>query len=423
MRDVLPQFLPDGRHFIYKRASSDPGNTGIYLGSLDAKPEEQSRKPLLPSLYGAVYVPSATTDSGHLLFVREGTLLAQPFDARRMQSVDDPVAVAEGLGTFIDFAFFSAATDGALVYRTGSGGFQGLAWFDRQGKTLGTAGEPAAIYLSLCLSPDGARAAVGRISSQSSIPAIWLLDFSRGTSTRFTFGSSGAEYAVWSPDGTRLILASNQSGVMDLYQKSASGATDEQLLLKSTEDKFPTSWSRVGRLLLYTAEDPETKADLWVLPLEGDKKPFPFLRTEFNEQDGQFSPDGRWVAYSSDESGRMEVYVRPFSKESTGASGTGGKWLISNGGGSNPRWRGDGRELYYTALDEKLTAVEVTTNPVFQAGVPKALFQAPVLFSSSAFGRWDVTADGKRFLFGTPAAQSAQVPFTVLLNWEAALKK
>lgn len=252
---------------------------------------------------------------------------------------------------------------------------------------------------------------------------MWLLDFSRGTSTRFTFGSSVATAAVWSPDGSRIIFASSREGNLDLYQKLASGARDEELLLKSSENKLPTSWSHDGRFLLYYAIDPKTKADLWVLPLNGDKKPFPFLRTEFNEQYGRFSPDGRWIAYSSDESGRDEIYVRSFSPDAAGtASAAGGKWLISNGGGTQPRWRGDGRELYYLAPDGKLMAVQVTTSPVFQAGVARILFQAPPTISAST-PRWDVTGDGKRFLLPAPTAQSAQAPITVVLNWQAALKK
>lgn len=231
---------------------------------------------------------------------------------------------------------------------------------------------------------------------------------------------------IWSPDGSRIAFASNPNGVYDLYQKLASGVKDEELLLKSSENKFPTSWSRDGRFLLYEAEDQKTKKeDLWVLPLEGDKKPFPFLQTEFNEVDGLFSPDGHWVAYVSDESGRDEIYVRTFSPDSTApASDTGGKWLISTGGGSGLRWRGDGKELYYRARDGKMMAVEIATAPVFRAGAPKALFQtpSPAVQSGAEAYAWDVTSDGKRFLFPKPA-ELGPPPFTVVLNWQAGLKK
>jgi Tol biopolymer transport system component len=275
------------------------------------------------------------------------------------------------------------------------------------------------------LAPDGTRAAVSRLDAQSQNRVVWLLDFSRGTSTRFTFGSGNALDAIWSPDGNTIAFASNREGPFDLYQKPASGATDEALLLKSDEDKVPSSWSRDGRFLLYTSSGPKTKGDLWVLALAGDKKPFPFLQTEFNERNGQFSPDGRWVAYSSDESGRPEVYVRPFSSDSKGSAfPAGGKWLVSTGGGTEPRWKRDGKELYYIASDGKLMAVEITANSAFQPGAPKALFQAPPLVSTpNAISQWDLTADGKRFIFEALTAQSAQTSFTVVLNWQAALEK
>ena len=420
---AYPSFLPDRRHFIYLRRSETPESSGVYVGSLDARPEEQDSKRLLATDSGPAYVPSADPGFGQVLFIRDGTLMAQPFDARRLELSGEPVTVADQVGTLLDRGLFSASTNGVLVYKTGAGGVsQQLTWFDREGKVLGTAGEPGT-YLTLALSPDGTRAAVGRFDRN---PALWLVDFSRGTSTRFTFGPSSGRRGIWSPDGSRIIFASAPSGVFDLYQKLASGVKDEELLLKSSENKYPSSWSSDGHFLLYQVSDPKTtKTDLWVLPLGGDKKPFPFLRTEFSSYDGQFSPDGRWVAYVSDESGRDEVYVRTFSPDSTAAaSETGGKWLISPNGGSQPRWRRDGKELYYLAPDRKVMAVEIATNAVFQAGVPKALFQTPPPFAVTAYLQlWDVTPDGKRFLFVGPVEQTGQPPFTVVLNWQAGLKK
>jgi len=420
---AYPSFLPDGRHFIYLRRSDKPENSGVYIGSLDAKPEEQDLKRLVATGWGPAYVPSSDSRPGQLLFLRDGTLMAQPFDARRLELSGEPVTVADQVGTVLDSGFFSTSINDVLVYRTGGGGLsQQLTWFDREGKVLGTAGEPGT-YFTLDLSPDGARAAVSRADPN---PSLWLLDFSRGTSTRFTFGPSPGQRGTWSPDGNRIIFASKPNGVYDLYQKLASGVKDEELLLKSSETKYPTSWSRDGRFLLYEEADPTTKKEhLWVLPLEGDRKPFPFLRTEFNNYSGQFSPDGRLVAYVSDESGRNEIYVRTFSPDSTAAaSDTGGKWLISTNGGSQPRWQGDGKELYYLAPDMKLMAVEIATTPVFRAGVPKALFHAPPPPAVAGdLQLWDLTPDGKRFLFPAPAEQGAQAPFTVVLNWHAALKK
>jgi Tol biopolymer transport system component len=424
IQHVFPSFLPDGRHFIYLRRSSTPENSGVYVGSIDAKPEEQDLKRLLATAWGPSYVPSSDPGMGQLLFVRDGTLMSQPFDAHRLELVGEPVTVAEQVGFFLDFGFFSASTNGVLVYRTGgSGGTSQLTWFDRQGKALGTVGEPG-YTTALFLSPDGTRAAVSRRDSPLADAALWLLDLSRGTSTRFTFGPSSASVGMWSPDSSRIIFNSNPSVVFDLYEKPASGVKDEELLLKSSESKSPTSWSRDGRFLLYETPDPKTgKSGLWVLPLDGDKKPFPFLRTEFNNYAGQFSPDGHWAAYVSDESGRNEIYVRTFSPGSSeAAADAGGKWLISANGGSQPRWRGDGKELYYLAPDDKLMAVEIATSPVFRAGVPKALFQTLPHAEVITAYEWDVTPDGKRLAYLVPTKQGA-APFTVVLNWQAGLKK
>jgi eukaryotic-like serine/threonine-protein kinase len=426
LHHIMPSFLPDGRHFLYWRQGSGPGaseSEGIYVGSLDAKPEEQSSKRLLATNYGpAAYVPTAAVGSGELLFVRDRTLMAQPFDTRRLQLQGEPVTLVENIASFLNTAAFQASDTGVLVYRVGGSGSLGLAWYDREGKVLSTTGKPGTVFVDVSLSPDGSRAAVGSLESN---PTLWLLDFSRGTSTRFTFGSASTVSPVWSPDGSSIIFASYGEGHYDLYQKSSNGATDETPLLKSSDNKYPHSWSRDGHFLLYTVQGTGVKA-LWVLPLDGDKKPFPFLRTEFNEDIGRFSPDGHWVAYESDESGRMEIYVRPFSPNASGTTSvSGGKWLISTGGGTDPRWRGDGKEMYYLSPDLRLMAVEVTTSPVFQAGVPKALFQTALTLrtQASAFNQWDTSADGRRFLLTGQGGQSEEVPFTVVLNWQAALKK
>ncbi len=416
---LLPSFLPDGRHFIYLQYSTKPENSGLYVGSLDAKPGEQSSERLVATGLGAAYVPSSDADLGQLLFIRDGALMAQPFDARRLQLADEPTTVVSHVGSFRAFGFFAVSNNGVLVYRTGGGGsdFQ-LTWFDRQGKAVGTAGEPSSEFLSVSVSPDGTRLAASRYDQDI---ALWLVDFSRDTSTRFTFGSfSYARAATWSPDGSRIVFALNG----DIYEKTANGMEDEGPLLKSSQGKTPTDWSRDGRFLLYDGVDPQTKSDMWVLPLEGDKKPAPFLRTEFNEEDGHFSPDGHYVAYTSDESGRNEIYVRTFSADALGgASDTGGKWLISTGGGIDPRWRRDGKELYYVAADGRLMAVDVAAGPGFQASAPKVLFQLPALSTNLTFQSWDVSPDGKRFLFPVPVSGQDTTPFTVVLNWQAGLKK
>jgi len=417
---LFPSFLPDGRHFLYGGFSRDPSHLGFFVGSLDAKPEEQNSKPFTSDVESNYVAPS--DGSGQVLFIRDGALQAQPFDMRLLTLSGEPVTLAEHVGTFGSYGFFSASHNGVLVYRTG-GEEQDLqlTWFDREGNVLTTAGEPRS-FMSAALSPDGRRVAFSAIGANRGVVSglgLWFLDLSRGTSARFTFGPAG-ENPVWSPDGSQIIFGTRGSG---LYEKLASGVSEEQLILKSTQDLSPTSWSHDGRFLLYTAVDPKTKDDLWILPLEGDRKPFPFLHTEFAESDGRFSPDGHWVAYTSDESGRSEIYVRSFSPSTSGAtSNSAGGVLISSNGGTEPRWRGDGRELFYRGADRKLMAVELTLTPAFQAGLPKVLFRMPEEGGPSA-GRpmWDATPDGKRFLL--PVPQSSTTPFTVVLNWPSLLKK
>jgi hypothetical protein len=410
--------LPDGRRFVYIRASTDEGKSAIYLGSVDAKPELQSLKPLVTSNSQPVYAPSADPSTGYLLFVRDGTLMAQPFDNRRLELKGQAAPLAEHVSDFsgrASYVGFSASANDVLAFPRRALSARRLTWFDREGKILGTVGEPGE-YQIPALSPDGTRLAVMKVTGADAAN-IWLLDFSRsGASTRFTFDAAMDTSPVWSPDGSRVIFSSNRDGSYNLYQKPVNGVKDEEVLLKSSEDKVATSWSRDGRFLLYTAVHAKTKSDIWVLPLEGSRKPVPFLIKEFNERQARFSPDGQLVAYTSDESGQDEVYVRSFSMNSAGtAAQAGGKWPISNGLGVDPRWRGDGRELYYRFADRRVMAVEIATNPTFRAGIPKPL--GPSIF---AFG-WDSAADGRRFL--SVATESGPLPYTVVVNWQAGLKK
>jgi serine/threonine protein kinase/dipeptidyl aminopeptidase/acylaminoacyl peptidase len=435
-----PWFLPDGRHFVYLRLSTAVGKSGIYLGSLDAKPEQQGSKRLMATDSNATYAPSSDPALGHLLFVREGSLMAQAFDARRLELTGEAVPIAEGLPD-TGRPLFSVSTTGVLVYRGGVRIFPitHLTWFDRAGKILGTVWEPGQ-YSSVALSPDGTRVAVSRNDPQAAGSGtsrmfgntdIWLHEFSRGTSARLTFDPGYDAMAVWSPDGSRIIFFSDRDGVSSLYQKGSSGAGNEEPLLKSNEHKFPNKfpnrfpydWSQDGRFLLYGVVASE-KLGLWVLPLTGDdRKPMLYLQTESSASEARFSPDSRWIAYMSDESGKKEVYVRPFPAAS------GGKWMVSKGGGTQPLWRRDGKELFYISADSKLMAVEVAAaSGTFQAGIPKALFAATLAGGGIVANdtRYDVTADGKKFLINslpTETTSAPPSPLTVVLNWQAGLKK
>jgi Tol biopolymer transport system component len=411
----FPQFLPGGRQFLFY-AQGTPETSGIYLGSLDSP---GTKRLAAADTAGAYFSEQAASTArtrspdGWLLFIRAGTLLAQRLDLGRGELTGDPVTVADPV-TF-DGAFnvgaFSVSATGLVAYRSGGAGQRQLLWFDRSGKTVGTLGASDANNLSSPrLSPDGRRAAVFRTVQGNA--DIWLLDSTR--STRFTFDPSRDLFPIWSPDGSRIVFDSNRKGHRDLYVKPSDGSGSEELLLESPQDKTANDWSRDGRFLLYQSNDPQTAAyDLWVLPMEGDRKSFVFLKTNFDERRGRFSPDGRWVAYMSNESGRYEVYVRPFfqgglsakteggpvpvSGNAPGASG-GGQWQVSTSGGIGPRWRADGKELYYIAPDAKLMAVSITASGATIApGTPVALFQTRIYGGGTDVtvgAKYDVSGDG-----------------------------
>ncbi len=401
-----PQFLPDGRHFLYWLYTTDREKSAVVLATLDDKPDSKDRKRLLAR--GSLTVYSA----GHMLFEREETLMAQLFDASRLEFRGEPFPVAQQVGQQVGsqgWWAFSASPDGTLAYRTGGGAKSQLAWFDRAGKELGRLGQPEE-QTNPRLSPDQKRVAVGRRESQAA-PDIWLLDLTRETSTRFTFHPAIDGFPLWSPDGGRIVFASGREGPYNLYQKVSSGAANEEPLLKSNETKNPTDWSSDGRFLLYQAIGAKTAYDLWALPLDGDRKPFPVLQTEFSETLGQFSPDGRWIAYQSTESGTAHVYVQGFPK-------SGGKFQVSTTGGGRPRWRRDGKELYYLSTDRKMMAVDVkATAATFEVGRPRELFQTRAATTPFYIHNYDVAADGQRFLINTALEAEGPPPMTVVMNW------
>lgn len=330
---TMPSFLPDGRHFVYFMFGT-PEITGMYVGSLDAKPAEQELRRLLASTHAAAFVTAPDGSGGRLFFLREYTLMVQTFDTDTLNLTGEPISVAENVGRGSNHGLFSVSPTGALAYRTDTSttGYR-LTWLDRQGKPTGTFGE-LSLDAGIALSPGGTRAAV-RNGAPNRPGDIWLLDFTRRVRSRFTFHSAEGSFPVWSPDGTRVAF-SGGTAFDTLYEKAASGAGDEKELFKRADEvKMPSSWSPDGRFLLYdTNLTPKTGNDLWVLPLEDDRKPVLLLGTEFHEFQGSFSPDMRWIAYTSTESGRPEVYVMPFTPPDSASSPATHKWQVSKDGGS-----------------------------------------------------------------------------------------
>jgi serine/threonine protein kinase len=423
MSHTRPYFLPDGKHFIYLARSTKPENNGIFVDTL----EKKSRKFLVNSRFQAVFAPP-----GYLIYAQENILMAIRFDPARLELIGDPASINAQvlLGAVTSgSAAFSVSGTGMLAYRVGSDVVvrREFGFVDRNGKPQGgPISAEEGNYQNPVLSPDEQSIAVNRGEQGSD---IWIFDRIRGGSTKFTFDPGTDDYPLWSPDGKSIVFASNRDGGNgNLYMKPASGVGQEQLLLKSDHAKVPTDWSHDERFVIYEDLDAKTGADLMVLPMFGDKKPMEYLRTPFNERQARFSPDSKWVAYTSEESGRPEVYVQSFPP-------TGNKWLISTAGGFQPRWRADGKELFYLSpvADDQFMAVDILTRPGesdFRAGVPKKLFIINV-FTGGQPGiqrdSYDVTKGGQRFLLnggiGASAAPPVRPVVTFVLNWTAALTK
>lgn len=390
-----PWFLPDGKHFLFSIEASEAKARGIWVGSIDA-PEV---KKLVDDGSVAAYAAP-----GWLVYLRNEALIAQAFDAKSLQLNGEaiPFQPASGNGSF------SVSENGTLVWKNPWEREYQLLWFDREGRQIGAIGTPAkvTIWQEPHLSPNGKNVVLARDR------ALWVIDLARNLPVRLTAGSG--RNPIWSPDGSH--IAYNASGLM---QKAANGTGTEELLLKGLNN--PIAWSPDGRFILFLRFGEKTRMDVWALPLFGDRKEQPLLQSAFDERSPQLSPDGRWLAYFSDESGSDEIYVQSFLTE--GKLG-GDKLRISTNGGTQPKWRGDGQELFYVATDGQMMSVAVkTSGAAFESSAPKALFKTRMLAGSRLFHDYDVTADGQRFLIGTMIGESSALPPTVILNWTAELKK
>ncbi len=403
----FPQFLPDGRHFLYYMADA-PGR-GVYVGTVDGP----DRRRLFDADAAAVFVPPA-----QVLFLRAGSLFAQRFDPDKAALDGTPVPVAEGVAVDNSgVGAISASTVGSIAYRIGVAGRERqLTWFDRSGNQVGRPQAPdSASPLNPSLSPDGRHVALNR--SVNGNADIWLHDLTRGVLSRFTSDPLPEIYPVWSPDGRRIVFArptpNPQGQGFRLYQKPTSGTGEETLLLETSQNMIPIDWSRDGRFLLYETQGPSGAWDMWALPMERNGKPFPVAQTSFDERPGEFSPDGKWAAFESNESGRYEIYVQSFPDP-------GAKTIVSTGGGLQPRWRPDGKELFYVAPDGRLMAVSLRFPPrgqTVEPASPVPLFQTRVGSTRTGGSKqeYDVSPDGQRFLMNTLTEQ-AGAPITLVLN-------
>jgi eukaryotic-like serine/threonine-protein kinase len=414
-QDMLPWFLPDGKHFLFAvYAVERPGKAVIRVGSL----ESPDVRTILEADSNAIYAAdpqASTSENGYLLFARGDALMVQPFDAKRIVPSGEATAVTEVMGkdSLAGQGAFSVSANGTLIYVNGVIPLQQLTWTDRSGRHAGTLGAPGQ-FMSFHTSPDAKAVAVDITDPTN--PDIWIYDAKRGLRTRFTFDPATDEGAVWSPNGRTIVFSSNRKGHFDLYRKASNGAGSEELLYADGLNKYATSWSPDGKFLLYYGgARTGTGTNIWVLPAPlgkpGAAKPYPFLEGSFNEGDAKFSPDGKWIAYDSDETGRFETYVTAFP-------GPGGKRQISTGGGGEPFWGRGGKEILYGTPDNRIMAVEVTPK-----GSALEVGEAHALFAPGTDSYYDISPDGQRFLFAIHPERSVPESLTLVQNWITGLKK
>jgi Tol biopolymer transport system component len=417
-----PQFLPDGDRFLFFIDSNVPENQGIYSSSL-RNPEQ--RKQILRTAAKAVYIPPREPYPGYLLWMQERTLLAQRFNADALKLEGDPVSVAEDIGlnpTNLVRAAFWASDSGLLVYfASPSLTKRPVVWIDRDGKQTDAA--PDDVYGSLALSPKSDRMAISRTEAGSGRgnSDIWVREFERGVMTRLTFDAAEEGFPIWSPDGKQLAFASRrEGGVFQIYRKDATGTGTEERLTEGGNPKIPLDWSKDGKYILYREDTSTNGRDLMALPLTGDRKPITVVSTPFNESTAAISPDGRWVAYASNESASNELYVQAFPGDPSAPKG---RWQISNKSAYEVKWRGDGKELYYQTNDGRMMAATIQAGPDgIRADTPREVFSAD--FPNGGLQMFDVTPDAKRFLMILNARTGSNSErLTVLSNWQAALRK
>jgi Tol biopolymer transport system component len=404
--NLFPVFLPDGLHFVFSSAVSNTEAVS-YLGSLGGGAAVRLTSD------GAIDAsPMAYLPSGWLLWIRGGTLVAQRLDVARGSLVGEPVSLADGVVNV------SASATGVVAYRVSGGRQRQLTWVDRSGAVRGTVGPPEGSLDAPRVSPDGRQVAFSRETQGKR--DIWVQGDAHAS--RMTFGSGASDYPVWSPDGSRLAFESGVGTTAGFYQKPTNGAQAQESLLLSQKGQYLSSWSADGQYLLYFRLVSGSAIDLWVLPMTGTRKPFAFLQSSFEKVWGQFSPDGRWVAYESNESGQNEIYVRRFVVPGDAADSTAaqaGQWQVSTAGGIFPMWRADGKELFYIDQAGMMMAAPITvTASAAVPGTPVTLFQTNILGggTDNEQGRqYDVAPDG-RFMINR-VLDSAATPITLILNW------
>jgi Tol biopolymer transport system component len=418
---VHPVLLPDLRHFLYMRGAP-PGTRSIYVGDLDAAPDAQSTAPLLKTDYGVALAQRSPDDPLMVLFLRDDTLFAQEFDMDALALTGEPVTVKEQVAGVVNAAMghFSTSRTGALVYRALSGNNRQLTWMNRQGEIAGRPGERGP-YGTMKVSPDGSRAAVVQYDPrQPNNNDVWIVDLSSGASTRFTFDPGFDGQPVWSPDGRYLAWQSDRSKTMGIYRKAADGSGGDELLIAEKGLTNLTDWTHNGYLIFTMG------GDVQAMPVEADdtgkRTPVPVIQSPAQERGAYVSPDSRWIAYLSNETGRDEIYVQPFSAGSSKASG---KWMVSRGTRGMARWRSDSKELMFLNGEGEVVVVDVAPGAAFQTSAAKTLFQLPLeLLSNANPGTLaDATRDGQRLLLVMPVQENSQRELAVVLNWQAGVKR